>query len=69
MADVGMSVEEESYPRNLVNNEEGNLRDGEIWEDLNESINNNPSELQQTVKELRALLKRVKEDNKCILKA
>ena len=28
MADVGMSTEEESHPRNLVNNEEGNLREG-----------------------------------------
>ena len=34
---VGMYAEEESHPRNLVKNEEGNLRDGEIWENINES--------------------------------
>ena len=28
MADVGMFAEEESHTRNLVNNEEGNLREG-----------------------------------------
>ena len=46
MADVGMLAEEESHTRNLVNNEEGNLREGEIWVNLNESQNNNPYELQ-----------------------
>ena len=45
MVDVGMSVEEESHPRNLVNNEEGNLREGEIWVNLNEIRNDNPSDL------------------------
>ena len=30
MAEVGMSSEEESHTRNPINNEEGNLRDGEI---------------------------------------
>ena len=69
MADVGMFAEEESHPRNPVNNDEGNLRDGEIWVNLNETRNDNPSELLQTVKELRAELKRVKENNKRILKA
>ena len=53
MADVGMYVEEESHPRNPMNNEEGNLREGDIWENLNESQNDNPFELQQTVKEIR----------------
>ena len=28
MAEVGMSLEEESRPRNPINNEEGNIRDG-----------------------------------------
>ena len=62
MADVGMSIEEESHPRNTINNEEGNLRDGEIWVNLNE-IQDNKYELQRIVKELRSELKRVKEDN------
>ena len=57
MVDVGMSSEEESRHRNTVTNEEGNIRDGEIWVKLNESRNNNPPELQQTIKELREWLK------------
>ena len=52
-----------------MNNEEGNLREGEIWVNLNESRNDNPSELQQIVKELREEFKRFKEDHECILKA
>ena len=36
-----MYDEEESHPRNPVNNEEGNIRDGEIWLNLNESRNDN----------------------------
>ena len=36
MADVGISAEEESHPRNPINNEEGNIRDGKIWINLNE---------------------------------
>ena len=58
-----------SHPRNLMNNEDGILREGEIWVNLNESRNNNPSELQRIIKELRAGLKRVREDNECILKS
>ena len=49
MADAGMSVEEEPLPGNPLNNEEGNLRDGEIWVTLNES-QDNKYELQITVK-------------------
>ena len=64
-----MSVEEESHPRNPLNNEEGNIRDGEIWVNLNESRNDNLRELQETVKELKEELKFVKQDNECILKA
>ena len=30
MAHVGMYTEEESHPINLMNNEKGNLRDGEL---------------------------------------
>ena len=59
MADVGISAEEESRPRNPINNEEGNIRDGEIWVNLNESRNDNPCELQKIVKELLEGLKRI----------
>ena len=69
MANVGMFAEEESHPRNPINNEEGNIRDGEIWVNWNESRNNNQYELQEIVKELKEELKQVKEDNECILKA
>ena len=69
MADVGISTEEESHPRNPVNNEEGNLRDSEIQVNINESLNDNPSKLQETIKELIEELKRVKEDNERIMKA
>ena len=67
--DVGMSVEGESHPKDLERNEEGNIRDDEIWVNLNESMNDNPSEFLQTVKDLKEELKRVKEDNERILKA
>ena len=50
MADVGMFAEDESHPRNLVKNEEENLKEGEIWVNRNESRNDNPFELQQFVK-------------------
>ena len=69
MEDVEIPAEEKWHPRNLVNNEEGNIRDGEIWVNLNESRNDNPFELQQTFKELREKLKWVKEDKWHILKA
>ena len=39
MADAGISTEEESCLEQLLN-EEGNLRDGEYWVDLNESHDN-----------------------------
>ena len=44
-----MYAEEESHPINSINNEEGNLRDGEIWVNLNEIQTNKPYELQRTV--------------------
>ena len=45
-------------------------KDGEFWVDLNKSgDNNNNSELLQTVRELKAELQSVKEDNERILKA
>ena len=68
MADDEMSVEEEHHPKNPLNREEENIRDGEIWVDLNDS-QDNKSELQRTVKELRFELRKVKEDNEWILKA
>ena len=37
-----MSIEEESHPKDIINNEEGNIRDNEIWVNLNESRNGNP---------------------------
>ena len=59
MAYVGISAKEESHPRNPIHNEEGNIRDGEIWVNLNESRNDNPCELQKIVKELLEGLKRI----------
>ena len=69
MVDVGMFVEEESHPKDPVNNEEGNIRDGEVWVNMNESRNDNPSKILQIVKDLRKELKQFKEDNERILKA
>ena len=34
MAYVGMLAKEESCPKDLVNNEEGNIRDEKIWENI-----------------------------------
>ena len=57
MEDVEMPAEEEWHPRNIVKSEEGNIRDGEIWVNLNESRNDNPCELQKIVKYLLEGLK------------
>ena len=54
MEEVGMFAEEESHPRNPINNEEDDVRDGEKWVNLNEIRNDNLSELQRTIKELRS---------------
>ena len=62
MANAEMSAEEERHPEHPLNNEKGNLRDGEIWIDLNDS-QDNKSELKRTVNELRFELIRVKEYN------
>ena len=48
MVDARMSVEEELHPKNTLNGEEVNLRDGEIQVNLNE-IQDNKCELQRTV--------------------
>ena len=63
-----MSVKGESHPKIIENNEESNIRDSEIWVNINESGNDNPYELLQTIKYLREELKWVKEDNELILK-
>ena len=68
MADAGMFAEEQHRPEQHLNNEEGNLRDGEFWLDLNESQYSR-SELKKTMDELRFELRKVKEDNERILKA
>ena len=63
MEDIGIPAEEEEHhPKQPLNVEEGNIRDGEFWVDLNES-QDNKSELKQTVNELRSELRKVKEDN------
>ena len=68
MADAGMSIEEERRLEQPSNNEEGNLRDRELWVYLNES-QDNKSELKRVVNELRSKLRKVKEDNERFLKA
>ena len=40
MADAEMYAEEEHHPENPLNHEEGNLSDGEIWVNLNDSQDN-----------------------------
>ena len=49
MTDAGISIEEECRLEQPLNNEEGNLRDGEFQVDLNES-KENKSKLKRTVK-------------------
>jgi len=62
MADI--SAAGESYPKEQENNNGEN-----IWVNLNESRNDNQSELLQTVKYLKEKLQNVKKDNERILKA
>ena len=62
MADAGMSVEEECHSEQPLNNEDGNLMDGEFWVDLKES-RDNKYELKWKTNELRGELRKVKEDN------
>ena len=68
MAYAEMSAEEECRPENPLNNEEGNLRDGDIWVDLNSS-QDNKYKLKRALNELKFELRKVKEDNEQILKA
>ena len=65
---MGMCAEEERHPKQPVNNEEGNIRDGEFQVYLNE-IQDNKSELKRTMDELRSELIKVKKDNEQIMKA
>ena len=69
MTDVGKFAKGESHPKDPENNEYSINREGEIWVNLNESRNDNPSELLQTVKYLKGKLKQVKEDSDHISKA
>ena len=62
MADI--SAAGESYPKEQENNNGEN-----IWVNMNESRNDNQSELLQTVKYLKEKLQNVKKDNERILKA
>ena len=57
-----MYAEEERHPKDPLNKEEGNLRDGEIWVDLSVSQDNKP-EIKLILKELRYELRKVKEYN------
>ena len=57
-----MSAEEEHRHEIPLNNEMVNLRDGEFWVDLNDS-QDNKSESQRTVQELRYELRKFKEEN------
>jgi len=60
---VDMLAAGESSPKEQQNNNSEN-----IWVNLNESRNDNQSELLQMVKILREELQNAKKDNECILK-
>ena len=49
MADMGMYAEEESRPKDPIKNKERNIRDGEMWVNLNKSRNDIPYELLQNI--------------------
>ena len=57
MEHVGMVAKEESCLKDILNNEEGNIRYGKIWVNMNGTRNDNPSELLQTGKYVREELK------------
>ena len=59
MADGEICAEEEHHPENNLNREEENIRDGEIWVDLNDS-QDNKSALQINDKDLSSELRKVK---------
>ena len=63
MEDTGIPAEEEEhFLEQPLNNEEGNIRDEEFQEDINES-QDSKYELKRTIDELRSELRKVKEDN------
>ena len=49
-----MPTEEESHPKEKENIEEEIIKGDNLWVNLNESRNDNQSELLQTVKDLKA---------------
>jgi hypothetical protein len=63
MTEVPILPEEGSHQNEPENLEQGNIGEGNIWVNLNESRDNRQSELIQTVQGLREELKTVKEDN------
>ena len=69
MAKVEMSIEGESHPKERENIEEGNIRDGDIWVNLNESMNDNQSEILHTTNYLKVELQTIKQDYKRIVKS
>jgi hypothetical protein len=68
MTEVPIPPEEGSHQNAPEILEQGNIGEGNIWVNLNESRDNRQSELIQTVQGLREELQTVKEDNERILK-
>ena len=68
MTDVEMYAEKECHIEDTLNNQEGNLRDGEFWVDINDN-QDNKYELKRTVNELTYELRKVNKDNERILMA
>jgi hypothetical protein len=68
MIEVPILPEEGSHQNEPENIEQGNIGEGNIWVNLNESRDNRKSELIQTVQGLRDELKIVKSDNERIIK-
>ena len=57
-----MYEKEKCLPKNLLYKQEGNLRDGEFWVDINDN-QDNKYELKRTVNELTYELRKVNKDN------
>ena len=53
MLEVEMSAKGECHPKEPKNIEEINIRDGDTWVNLNESGNDNQSELLETITVLK----------------
>ena len=69
MAKVEMSTEGESHPKERENIEKGNIRDGDIWVNLNESMNDNQSEILHTTNYLKVELQTIKQYYERIVKS